>query len=1272
MKMPVNIPSAPSRTEMITLRLMILLGVGSIVYLLYCLFRHSQIGFPPFYWILMFAISFNCLRTLHEWYHYFSISIPQAPPAETAFSVDIFTTYCPGEPLEMVVNTLRAIQQIHYPHTAWLCDEADDPYLKEVCLQLGVRHVTRNDRRDAKAGNINNALQFATGDLCVVLDPDHVPGPDFLDPIVPHFNDPGIGFVQIVQAYSNLDVTFIAKGAAQQTFQFYGPIMMTMNSYGTVLAIGANCTFRRAALDSIGGHAAGLAEDMHTAMQLHAKGWKSVYVPAVLARGLVPSTLSAYYAQQLKWSRGTFELFVTSFPRLFRKFTWRQKIHYACIPLYYFSGIISLINFVIPVLSLCTGWIPFRVDMIDFLFFGMPMIASIILIRHFVQRWVMEEKERGFHVVGGLLQIGTWWIYITGLVYTLIRKKVPYIPTPKDGRTKAHWTLSLPNILMAVISLAAIVYGLSYDWNPYALVMAGIAGVNFLILSFNILISQQSDAPRLRDRYDWIRKGLIFPLALKKKFWLFRHKLVYTGFRKLGLPLLLITVFTAWYARKVDSRVPSSAIVPLPARQEVFYTGIYTPGNTEGLVSMKELNDYQRQYDRHFNIISVYIPWGESSQCFLTDSLADVIYGNNSIPMITWEPWMTLFEASASAGLKNEQKVFARILDGYFDHYLERFCGQIRALNRPVFLRFAHEPDNPAYPWSTKGNNSPAEFRAAWRYVYEYFLRSGVSNIIWVWSPWHADAAAEYFPGKEYVDWISVTGLNYGSQVSDGAFFSFSDLYRPFHRLDIFQSGLPVMIGEMGSLQQDGRQTEWFDQAFADISTEFKEVRAVVLFNNSHDRNVPRPDKDSMLNWQPASPDTLFGLFRKYPQIDSASRLTAHAGPILQQASGRPVIQLAERHPVSGIRGINYHKGENWFRNFHQLTRRDIANDFREMQAIGINTIKRFGPGVYDRNILATAGELHMQVNYAFWLPDIDDMGKDQDKLASMEKIILNRISELKEEKCITAWSLGNPAWERLAKLYDKPVLLYQQGAYEQWLSRLAEKIRTIDPDRPLTVDVKLTGHMDATLARLRSLLPRVDAFGLVAGKDTTGLSQLAGIQEPFYISEISAWQYLNATKANLPVFIRDWQDQERRDYISFDGLIDHWGRYKKAYYTLRNGWSKPAEGHSLPALKILRPAKTTFAGTRLRYYVLTEQDGEWRFPAAETDLRFEWHLIKTDLAGNAIYMRSAGSGSSIDLAIPEQPELHRLYVQAIKGNDVIGVQSVLNLPLGKDSLNQR
>ncbi len=117
-------------------------------------------------------------------------------------------------------------------------------------------------------------------------------------------------------------------------------MMMTMNRYGTVLAIGANCTFRRSALDSIGGHAAGLAEDMHTAMQLHAKGWKSAYLPAVLTEGRVPSTLSAYYKQQLKWARGSLELLFVTYPKLFKHFTWAQRFHYGTVPLHYLSGLI--------------------------------------------------------------------------------------------------------------------------------------------------------------------------------------------------------------------------------------------------------------------------------------------------------------------------------------------------------------------------------------------------------------------------------------------------------------------------------------------------------------------------------------------------------------------------------------------------------------------------------------------------------------------------------------------------------------------------------------------------------------------------------------------------------------------------------------------------------------------------------------------------------------------------------------------------------------------
>ncbi len=1266
MKKPFNTVSAPSRKELITLRLMIFIGVGSMVYLLYCLFNKAQISFAPFYWVLMFAITFSCLRLLHEWYHYFSISIPRVPEQkQQTFTVDIFTTFCAGEPYEMIVETLTALQKIHYPHTTYLCDEANDPYLKEVCQQLGIHHITRNNRKDAKAGNINNALQYATGDLCVVLDPDHVPQPEFLDPIVPHFNNPEIGFVQIVQAYSNLDDTFIAKGAAQQTFQFYGPIMMTMNSYGTVLAIGANCTFRRAALDSIGGHAAGLAEDMHTAMQLHAKGWKSVYVPAVLARGLVPSTLSAYYAQQLKWSRGTFELLFTTYPRLFLKFNWRQKLHYGTIPLYYLSGLIALINFIIPILSLCTGLIPFRVDMVDFLLLGMPMIASSILIRHFVQRWVMEEKERGFHVVGGLLQIGTWWIYMTGLVYTLFRKKVPYIPTPKDNKTPDHWSLNLPNIIMVAITLAAIIYGLNYDWNPYAWVMAGIAAINCLILSFVVLISQQTGAPRLRDRYEWVKKALVFPLLLKRKFWLLRHTHIYSGFRKLGLLLLILTVSFTWYFLKADAKAPSSKKIKPEAQASTFYTGIYQPGTTAGLVSPQEVQQYQQQYKSNFNILSLYIPWGDAPQSFLNDSIMKAVYDNGSIPMITWEPWTNLFQGVIhDKELQNGQKIFAHISGGFFDSYLEKFASQVKALNKPVFIRFAHEADNPDYPWSPRGNNTPEEFKAAWKYVYEFFLRQGVANAIWVWNPWKAEQVKNYFPGKEYVDWLSVTSLNYGSQLGEGNFSSFRDLYAPFHRQPAFQSGLPVMIGEMGSLAMAGRQQEWFNAAFRDISKDFREIEAVVFFNTAHDPRILRPVPGNELNWQMQHPDSIFALLRSYPRMDSSRLMPSYAKTGLSPVQDHPAKQPI-RMPEN-IHGINYRKAVNWYRNFHELTRHEVEKDFREMKAMGINTIRRFGPGVYDHNILEEAKESDMQIDYAFWLPSIKDMDKDQQDLTRTEYTILKRIKDLQKESHIIAWSICNSGMEQLAQRYDKPALLYQQSLYLNWLNQLLSKIKTIDNTRPVTIDVSLTKHLAATLSMLHRQLPLIDAFGVVIGKDSTGISQLKSVDVPYFISQVPVDHYvrMNGT-GKQPVFISDWQDQQTRDYVTFDGIIDHWGRYKPSYYSLKNSWASPSGLPNLPEIKILRPAKTTFAGNLLVYHVLVEDKNGWRFPSAtENDLRFEWYLVKTDEGGDAIYLKHLGSGADIELQIPEQPEYYRLYVQVVKGNSVNGVQSTLNTPL--------
>lgn len=1215
--------------------------------LLYSLLAPRNIGNAPLYWLLMAAVIFYCLKILHEWYHYFYISVPTRPAFTSRPTVDIFTTFCTGEPYEMIVETLTAVQAITYPHTTWLCDEANDPYLKDVCRKLGVRHVTRTNRINAKAGNINNALQYATGELCVVLDPDHIPAPDFLDTVVPYFENPQIGFVQIVQAYSNIGDSIIAKGAAQQTFQFYGPMMMTMHTYGTVQAIGANCTFRRSALDAIGGHAAGLAEDMHTAMQLHARGWKSVYVPAVLTLGLVPSTLPAYYTQQLKWSRGTFELLVTTYPQLFRKFTWKQKLHYGTLPLHYLSGVICLINFLVPVLSLFLDIIPFRYDLLSFTMIGLPFISITVLARHFVQRWVMGEDESGFHVVGGLLLIGTWWIYILGLVYTIIRKKVPYIPTPKDDKDKTSWKLLAPNIAVLLVSLAAIIYGLWLDWNPYSWVMAFIAGMNCLIMLFNVL------AGNVREPRNTLSPGTVKHLffsryfAAKVRLWKIRHS-VYALVRRTAMPLaLVICGLTAWFFFE-DGKPPATPRYPAHVEKN-FYTGIFSPPDSSGLTSMQQVNAYNRIAGRHFNIISCYIPWGDAPQCFLQDSLMQAIYNTGAVPMITWEPWSALF---ANTGKNTPQNIMPSISNGLYDDYLGKFARQLKSLRRPVFLRFAHEPGNPAYPWTSSDTGTGKVYTDAWKYVHHFFDSAGARNVIWVWNPWKPETAGNYFPGRRYVDWLGVTVLNYGTSYPGGQWYSFRQLYTPFHSLSLFRSGLPVMVAEIGSLAKEGDQQRWLQDAFRDMHDRFTEIKAAVLFNSGTDRNTPDGRHTGLLDWKLQDPATLL------PGLNKWQNAPERALPLTTLLPATTKGQY-QNSPLPGTtRGIIYSKGIPWFRNRHTLTRREVLKDFRTMQQLGINTIRRYGPGMYDHNIFSAARELNMHIQYSFWMPDniVGETAHD------FRNRVIAAMKANQDNEKIIGWHLGNNSWSRLKENYAGPALLQQQDEYLAWIKELVEQMRRIDPQRPVTLDIPADDRINTTLCTFSEAMPGISAFGLsIPARDTSLV--MPSVNIPFFLSDINAGMYigLNSTK---PVFIDAWQDMQTKNMVTFNGLLTHEGQFKQDYFTLARYWKKAVPGPQLPAVKILRSAQVTLPGTTLSYHALVYNRDRWLLNIRDDEeLHFEWFLYKTDRWGNAIYMRSAGSGQHIELTIPEEPAQYRLYLVTSKGLYAVTVSATLNTP---------
>lgn len=524
----INRATVPTKRDMIRIRLLVGIGLLSTLHFLLWFFKYEHIGNLFLFSSLTFVVLYKIWSYLVEWIYYASIKVPPEREMKRDWTVDLLTTFVPGEPYEMIEETLKAMVAVKYPHKTYLCDEGNDPYLKNLCEQLGVIHVYRGkDKTGAKAGNINYALRNkAQGEICVILDPDHIPVPEFLDRVLPYFEDEKVGYVQCVQGYYNRNESLVAKGAAEQTYMFYGPIMMGMHRHGTVQAIGANCTFRRAALDSINGHATGLCEDMHTSMQLHARGWQSVYIPEMLSKGLVPTTLSAYYKQQLKWSRGSFDLLFNSYPKLFSKWTWKQRLHYTLAPVYFLNGLMVLLSLLIPIVSLLTAYVPLHIDLKELVLFGSPMLISAIFIKQYMQRFLMQEHESGFHILGGILKLGSWWIFLTGFIYSLIRKKVPYIPTPKGDELADEWKLAIPNIIFMILSGWAIYKGLGYDYTPYSLIMAAFAVVNILFLLTATLIAfQRSLAILMKKNINWIHPFRLF-------WYVLRHHYFYNALRK--------------------------------------------------------------------------------------------------------------------------------------------------------------------------------------------------------------------------------------------------------------------------------------------------------------------------------------------------------------------------------------------------------------------------------------------------------------------------------------------------------------------------------------------------------------------------------------------------------------------------------------------------------------------------------------------------------------------------------------------------------------------
>ncbi|MGH7449867.1 MAG: glycosyltransferase family 2 protein [bacterium] len=463
---------------------MIALGVLSAGYYFAWWFDDNRIDHPALLILFVLAVLYTVVQVFCAWYIYWHAAPVPPRQAPSGLSVDVFVpTY--DEPLWLAERMLRAAIAIRYPHQTYLIDDGRKKEYGELAEQLGAHYLSRPTNEDNKAGNVNYALARTKGEFVAIFDIDHVPQPDYLDRSLGHFDDPKIGFVQVILSHDNDAESFVAGASSQRNNGFFGAPMLGLNGIGCAQAFGSNCIFRRRALESIDEYKPGLAEDLHTSIRLHAAGWRSAYVPEALAHGLEPADLASFFKQQLKWSRGIFTILKKIYPCVARRLSLAQNIGYLWRLSCYLAGPMVAVNILAAILVLFFGSPNVTAAFTDYLVHGAPLAFIGAVIGYSVDKkyYTASHSPQCMPFGGLFLAYGAWPIYTLSFICELFSIDLPFIATPKEAKGGNFLKLVAPQIVTAILLTAGAVWRLAHGFDFYAIFISAYAMMHALMHS---------------------------------------------------------------------------------------------------------------------------------------------------------------------------------------------------------------------------------------------------------------------------------------------------------------------------------------------------------------------------------------------------------------------------------------------------------------------------------------------------------------------------------------------------------------------------------------------------------------------------------------------------------------------------------------------------------------------------------------------------------------------------------------------------------------------
>jgi len=752
-------------------------------------------------------------------WHPYRRPVPGAPPRG---EVDVFVTVC-GEDVDMVEATLHAALAIDYPHNTIVLNDGrlarceNWREIEALCDDLGVRCLTRTHGARTKAGNLNAALPLTGGDFIVCLDADHMARPELAELLLGYLQDPRMAFVASRQCF-RLDS---GDSLGHQEALFYRSIQPAKDRDNAAFSCGNGVAYRRSAVESVGGFSEwNIVEDLHTSYKLHARGWRSAYVAVPVSVGTAPSTAAEMAHQRLRWATDSLRMFFFDNPLRKRGLTLRQRLHYFHTTGWYLVAAAHVIFLLSPIVSI--------LGHARLLAPGTEDTYGLLLALYLGPVAILLSAHVGWRAALRTAQIQTFLAPVFALAVPralLSRRKarrrgLPSGVTRKHAERQISWITMFQHTVLCLLLVSIGVSIAQPGEASWAVVMWACVLAVALATPGSMLGLQRESTQSLR-------------IAIAAP----------------AVCAALLVALSVWSAGSVtptkNDAQAAVAQAPVPAKpagptlappKQGIYLGVYNrsvAGPPARPLSMR------RYPGAGMRIIHRFQAWWGNDR-FLGKRWLDAVAARGAVPMVSWEPWR---KPRGSVASPNQRRgIVKQIARGRHDAYVRKWARDAVAYGKPLVLRLMHEMNGTWYPWSPgiNGNSAPA-FRAAWRRIHHIFRREGATNVSWVFSvdssaggrPTSRSRLNKYYPGAGYVDWVGLSGFNWG-QRRYGTFLSYERVFRRSYNV-IRGYKKPIMFSEMGTASAEkARAPLWVRDALTSTAARFPLVKALVWYDARH------------------------------------------------------------------------------------------------------------------------------------------------------------------------------------------------------------------------------------------------------------------------------------------------------------------------------------------------------------------------------------------------------------------------------------------------------